>query len=122
MTRLWWRVAGLISLVLGIIGIVLPILPTTPFLLLSAFCFDRSSPALHNWLMNHRWFGPPIHNWQKYGAMSKLAKVTAVVFMVSAFSAGVYFQLPMWVLIVQGSIFSAVIVFLLTRPLPPKSK
>lgn len=57
-------VAGTICLVLGAIGIVLPILPTTPFLLLSAACYLRSSERMHKWLLNNRWFGEYIKNYQ----------------------------------------------------------
>jgi len=121
MKKLWWRIAGIVSLFLGVIGIVLPILPTTPFLLLAAFCFDRSSPALHNWLVNHKLFGPPINNWQAYGAVSRLAKISAIAVMVFMISIGAYFGLAWWVLAIQGTIFSAVSVFLLTRPTPPET-
>ncbi|MCX7633455.1 MAG: YbaN family protein, partial [Turneriella sp.] len=51
---------GIISLVIGIIGIVTPVLPTTPFILLSGFCFARGSERLHNWILSHRYFGPMI--------------------------------------------------------------
>ena len=121
MKRLWWRIAGISALFLGVIGIVLPILPTTPFLLLAAFCFDRSSPALHNWLITHKWFGPPINNWKAYGAVSRLAKFTAVGLMIAMFAGGVYFGLAWWVLAIQATIFSTVSVFLLTRPAPPQT-
>lgn len=56
--------AGTICLVLGAIGIVLPILPTTPFLLLSAACYLRSSERMHKWLLGNRWFGEYIKNYQ----------------------------------------------------------
>lgn len=54
---------GVIALALGALGIVLPVLPTTPFLLLSAFCFARSSTRLHNYLINHKVFGTYIDNY-----------------------------------------------------------
>lgn len=57
--------AGTISLVFGIIGILLPILPTTPFLLLSAACYARSSQRFYNWLMNNKWFGNYIKNYRE---------------------------------------------------------
>lgn len=56
---------GSIFLLIGIIGIFLPLLPTTPFLILTAICFNKGSEKFHSWLINHRVFGPPILDWQK---------------------------------------------------------
>ena len=122
MKRLWWKIGGILAVVLGVVGIVLPILPTTPFLLLAAFCFDRSSPKLHNWLISHAHLGPVISNWHEHGAVPRSAKITAVVFMATAFAIGVYFQLNPWVLGLQAVIFSTVSIFLITRPLPPSDR
>ena len=82
MLSLWktWllRGAGLLTLTLGLIGIVVPLLPTTPFLLLSAACFARSSQRLYNWLLAHRWFGPTIRDYRLHRAVSLRAKVLAL--------------------------------------------
>lgn len=64
-----WQKYGLIalgwlSIVLGVLGIFLPLLPTTPFILLAAWCFARSSERFHDWLLDHRQLGPIIHAWQ----------------------------------------------------------
>jgi len=120
MTRFWWKAAGILAVALGVVGIVLPILPTTPFLLLAAYCFDRGSPALHNWLINHAALGPIIKAWRDYGAVPLSAKIAAVVFMSAALAGGFYVGLQTWILILQGVIFSTVAVFLITRPLPPE--
>ena len=60
---------GYVSLGLGIIGLLLPVLPTTPFILLAAFAFSKSSEKLHGWLLNHRLYGPLITNWQRHGVI-----------------------------------------------------
>jgi uncharacterized membrane protein YbaN (DUF454 family) len=64
-TRALWLVAGLVCVGLGAIGIVLPILPTTPFLLAAAACFCKSSTRLYNWLINNKWFGEYIRNYKE---------------------------------------------------------
>lgn len=122
MKRLWWKIAGLTAVALGVVGIVVPLLPTTPFLLLAAFCFDRGSPKLHAWLVNHAHLGPIIENWNTHGAVPTSAKIFAVVFMSAVLLAGVYFTLPLWVLGLQAVIFLAVAIFLLTRPAPPSPR
>jgi uncharacterized membrane protein YbaN (DUF454 family) len=74
-------VAGTICLALGAIGIFLPILPTTPFLLLSAACYMRSSERLHNWLINNRWFGEYIKNYQSGKGIPLKTKIIALSFL-----------------------------------------
>jgi uncharacterized membrane protein YbaN (DUF454 family) len=69
---------GILSVALGTAGIFLPLLPTTPFLLLAAACFLRSSKRLHAWIMNHKWFGPYIYNYRTYKAIPKRTKITAI--------------------------------------------
>jgi uncharacterized membrane protein YbaN (DUF454 family) len=74
-------VTGSISLGLGAVGIFVPVLPTTPFLLLSAACYMRSSERLHNWLLNNRWFGSYIRNYQEGKGIPKKTKIVALSFL-----------------------------------------
>lgn len=117
--RLFWRLAGLISLALGIIGVFLPLLPTTPFVLLSAFCFSRGSQRLHDWLLAHPRLGPPIHEWRDHGAISKKAKRLAAAAMLLAFLLAWLGGAPKEALIAQVVVLIAVAVFIFTRPSPP---
>jgi uncharacterized membrane protein YbaN (DUF454 family) len=71
-------IAGTFSLALGAIGIFLPILPTTPFLLLSAACYMRSSERMHKWLLNNRWFGNYVRNYQEGKGIPLKTKVLAM--------------------------------------------
>lgn len=71
-------VAGILALLLGAVGIFVPLLPTTPFLLLAAACFLRSSDRLYRWLMAHRLFGEMIRSYREYHAISMPAKIGAL--------------------------------------------
>ncbi len=79
--RAFLLVAGTISLVFGAIGIVVPILPTTPFLLLAAACYLRSSERMHKWLLGNRWFGEYIRNYQEGKGIPLKTKIVAISFL-----------------------------------------
>lgn len=79
MKKYLFAIGGILSLGTGVIGIFVPILPTTPFLLLAASCFLKSSKRLYNWLMNHRVFGKYIENYIKYRAISTASKIASIV-------------------------------------------
>lgn len=72
---------GAVSFLLGIIGIFLPIMPTTPFIILTAACWAKASPRFHRWLHQHRYFGPMIQNWENNGAVPRKAKIFAISMM-----------------------------------------
>ena len=111
-----WLTAGMLFLGLGLLGVLLPILPTTPFLLLAAWCFARSSPRLHGWLMNHPLFGPPLRNWAERGAIAPGAKRAAALAMGAVFAVSLVLRLPLWALAVQGLAMGGALTFILTRP------
>ena len=77
--RLVWLLLGGVSLVLGAIGAVLPLMPTVPFVLLAAFCFARGHPPFEAWLLSHPTLGPPITAWRERGAISRRGKLAAAV-------------------------------------------
>lgn len=116
-TRLAWMLVAYTCLVVGLIGIVVPGLPTTPFILLAAFAADRGSPRLHGWLLRHRVFGPAIRDWQSSGAVSRRAKRLAVAVM--GVSAVIMAWLaPRYVTIPSVAVMAAVSVWLWRRPEP----
>lgn len=88
---------GVLSLLLGIIGIVVPLLPTTPFVLLAAALFARSSPRVHHWLLNQRHFGPMIDDWQRYRGMRRSAKRRANVMILLSFGLSLLVVSMDWV-------------------------
>ena len=83
--RYLWAALGILCLILGMVGVVLPLLPTVPFLILAAFLFARSSDRLHNWLLSHPRLGPPIEDWQSRGAINPSAKRLATVSIIAVF-------------------------------------
>jgi uncharacterized protein len=110
---------GLVSVGLGILGIFLPILPTTVFLRLAAFAFSRSSATLHNWLLGHPQLGPPILSWMQHGAITRRSKLAAVGVMALSLVVGLALRLSVPVLLLQAFVITCVAVFILTRPVPP---
>lgn len=76
--KIFLTIFGVLSLGLGVAGIFLPLLPTTPLLLLSAWCFVRSSERLYNWLINHRYLGEYIRNFREHRAIPLRVKVISV--------------------------------------------
>ena len=118
--RITWLVVGLLALALGAIGIALPLLPTTPFILVAAFAFAQSSEKLHQWLLDHNVFGPLIDNWQRHGAISRRAKVLSVVSMAALLLISLAMAAPPAVIIVQLVVLGGAALFILTRPEPPE--
>lgn len=119
MSRMLWGMLGLVALLLGLIGIPLPLLPTTPFLLLAAFCFSQSSERLHDWLMSHPRLSPPIKDWQRHGAISRKGKVLAAIAMLAALVGSIAFGAPAYAVIMQIVVLIGVSLFIFTRPSPP---
>ncbi len=97
MRRILYAIAGTLALITGLIGVVLPVLPTTPFLLLSAWCFARSNKRLHSWLINHKHFGPAINDWEKHKGIKASNKKRAYVLIVLSFSISIYVVPLTWV-------------------------
>ncbi len=111
-----WAGLGLVCVALAMVGVVLPLLPTVPFLLLAAFFFARSSSRLHNWLITHRLFGPMILDWQRSGAIRPAAKKAATLSVAAVFGLSVVLSAPPHVLIIQAVVLGGVMVFIWTRP------
>ena len=113
---------GIVAVILGIIGIFLPVLPTVPFLLLAAWCFERGSETLHNWIVTHKHLGPPIKEWKSHGVIRPRAKVLAVTLITLSFSYVLFYrQLMMPVRVFLGALGVSVIIFILTRPSTAKT-
>ncbi|WP_412971421.1 YbaN family protein [Glaciecola sp. MF2-115] len=108
---------GWLSLLLGLIGIVLPLLPTTPFVLLAAFCFSKSSPLIHRKLMANKYMGPIIKDWEQNGVIKLRTKWVATITMLLLVSYPLFFKIQN--LLIQVTIvivMLCVLVFIWTRP------
>jgi uncharacterized membrane protein YbaN (DUF454 family) len=114
-----WLFNGLggFFLLLGVAGIFLPLLPTTPFLLLSGFFFSKGSPRFHTWLMNHKHLGPPIQDWKRKGVIRKPTKLLAsTMLLISALVILPKATVPTIGKISFSFVAIGVLVFIWTRP------
>lgn len=120
--RLFLFILGLLLFGLGCVGVFVPVLPTTPLMLLALWCFARSSQRFHDWLYTHRIFGPPLQQYRKYRVIPVVAKSAALVFMTASLVyLFVFLQTAIWlkVLIASGMALGAW--FIMSKPsLPPE--
>jgi uncharacterized membrane protein YbaN (DUF454 family) len=111
---------GWVFFSLGAIGVVVPGLPTTPFMILALWAFSRSSKRFHDWLYAHPIFGPPLQKWDKHRVISRPVKIFALLAMVGAlaymvFGAGV----PTWVFALTAAVMAYGAYFILGKPSTP---
>ncbi|OQP33592.1 DUF454 family protein [Pantoea latae] len=97
MQRILLLTLGWLAIILGALGIVLPLLPTTPFVLLAAWCFARSSPRFHHWLLWRSPFGRYLRHWQRHRAMPPGAKGRAIAVMLVTFGVSIGLVNILWV-------------------------
>ena len=109
-----WIALAYTALGLGVIGIVVPGLPTTPFILVAAWAAAKSSRRLHQWLLDHRLFGPVVRDWQARGAVSRKAKRMAVLTM-SLCAVLMFATAPKWWMAATGTACMAVVAIWLWR-------
>ncbi|MGE0819259.1 MAG: YbaN family protein [Candidatus Nanopelagicales bacterium] len=114
-----WISLGVASVAAGAVAAVLPLVPTTPFLLVAAFAFARSSDRFHRWLTEHPRLGPPIRDWHAGRLVHRSAKRLATASIALAFAVSVVIGLPLWVLAVQAVVLSGVVAYIWSRPEPP---
>jgi uncharacterized membrane protein YbaN (DUF454 family) len=115
-------VLGTVFLALGAVGLLIPVLPTTPFVLLAAACYLRASERLHRWLVNSRTFGPTIVAWQEHGAIPPRAKAIAIAMVILTFSFSILFAIePPIMRAGLAGLGIILVVWLARRPSPPES-
>jgi hypothetical protein len=97
--------AGFVFLGLGMLGLVLPVLPATPFVLLAAACFARASERFYNWVLNHRVFGPTVREWRRHRSIPYRVKLGAIALMAASLATSiVFFVRPAWLQAVLGAL------------------
>ncbi len=107
-----WTFVGLAT-----IGVLLPLVPTTPFLIVAAACFAHASPRFHRWLLGNRWFGPFLRAWEETRSIPRRAKVLAVLLILALGAVAALTVLQSTVqAIALAAVLFAVIAFILTRP------
>lgn len=113
---------GFISLLLGLIGILLPVLPTTPFILLAAFGFSRSSKRFHQRLLSNRWFGPMIVQWEAHGTIPLKIKCFSTTLMLVMISYPIlYRELPLWLDMSILALVAVGVAYVWSRPSVPRA-
>jgi len=113
-------IIGLSALAIGAVGIFVPLLPTTPFVLVAAIAFANSSDRLHQWLLDHDVFGPLIINWREHGAISRSTKIVSILSMAAIVVISLLLAVPTHVLVIQALVLGISASFILSRPLPPQ--
>lgn len=115
MVRVFLVVVGTLFVIIGVIGIFLPILPTTPFMLLAAACYAKSSPRFYNWIIYHKLFGPIIREWREHRSIPRKAKNTAMLLMVVTFGSSIVFFVPIFYVQVGLTVFCIVMLIFMWR-------
>lgn len=114
--QILWFILGVLALLIGFIGVFLPVLPTVPFLILAAYAFARSSQRLHGWLHNHPVYGPPIRDWEARGAISRRGKWFSTVSMAGSVVIVTLLGLPLWAVAIQAAVLLCVGIWIVRRP------
>lgn len=110
---------GWLAVAIGLLGIFLPVLPTTPFIILAAALFARSSPRFEQWLVEHPRLGKPLTDWRRDGAISRPAKIASVSMMTASYGLLWFAGSPSpYVRAIVALILVSCAVFVLSRPEP----
>lgn len=107
---------GHIFVALGVAGLFIPILPTTPFLLVALWCYGKSSEKFRQKLLNHPKVGPLLRDWSERGIIRRKSKVIAICFLVFSLAVGLFFFRNVWYVVALAALYTLAALFILTRP------
>lgn len=114
---LLWRLVAIIAGGLAVLGTVLPVLPTVPFVLVAAWAAGKGWPSFERWLLDHAYFGPPIRRWRESGAVPRRAKWISTLMMASSAIGMQFFSnIPLWTRVGVPVVMACVAVWLWSRP------
>jgi uncharacterized membrane protein YbaN (DUF454 family) len=117
MKKIIYLFLGHLCLALGIVGAFLPVLPTTPFLLLAAFLYSKSNHKLHQWLLNHKYFGSSLRDWEENGVIRIYPKIIASVMLILIMTLRIpTLKIHLGIKIFAILILVGVLIFILSRP------
>ncbi|MCP5472063.1 MAG: YbaN family protein [Sinobacteraceae bacterium] len=111
-----WKTLGCVALAFAALGVVLPLLPATPFVLVAAGAFARGSPRFHAWLLSHPRWGPIIDAWREQGAIPASGKILAIVLMLASLLMGAFAGSPPSIQVMHGLVILCAGSWILTRP------
>lgn len=121
--RVFFIAAGTLFVGLGVLGLFLPLLPTTPFLLLAAACYARGSRRFYDWLLANRTFGPLIHEWRKHRSIPYRTKLSAIALMSGTLGVSiVFFVRPLWLQLALTAMGVALAVWMYRIPSRDRTK
>jgi uncharacterized membrane protein YbaN (DUF454 family) len=110
--KFFLNLVGMLALALGIAGLFLPLVPTTPFLLLASACFMRGSERMHRWLLGNRVFGKAIRDYEEKRAVPRRAKIAGIFVLWASMSISIYLMPPVWLKLMLVAIGAAVTIYL----------
>jgi len=113
--RMAYLAAGHVLVGLGIVGFILPVMPGVVFLIGAAACYARGSDRFYEWLLAHKWLGPPVRNWEENHAMTIRAKVVSIAMVLVGIGVSVFFFVQLtWLRILLAAVAAGVTLLILT--------
>ena len=115
-TRFFWRALAIVCVILAVIGMILPVMPTVPFLIVAAWAAGRGWPRLEVWLLEHPRYGPDIRRWREHGSIPRRAKWLATVMMLLSTTVLTASSVAIWVKFAVPGMLTFIALWLWTRP------